>query len=152
MKKAILVALSALFMMAGCEGDKTDKAVEQTARPTVEQPAAKQVPVAQEKGRTAVKSIEWDKAFEMVANGALFVDVRNPPELNEGYAPEAVNIPLPELKRRAGELPKDRDLLVYCRSGRRSEAASRVLMAAGFDRVYNVAGGYLAYPRKQFTP
>jgi rhodanese-related sulfurtransferase len=84
----------------------------------------------------------------MNAAGAVFVDVRNPPELNEGYAPNAVNIPLPELKQRMGELAKDKDLLIYCRSGRRSDAATRILMEQGYDRVYNVLGGYLAYPKK----
>jgi rhodanese-related sulfurtransferase len=47
-----------------------------------------------------------------------------------------------------GELAKDKDLLIYCRSGRRSDAATRILMEQGYDRVYNVLGGYLAYPKK----
>lgn len=148
MKKMILVAVSALFMMAGCEENKVEKSAEQAQATTAQPVVAKQAaPVVQE-DQKGVKSIDWDKAFEMSANGAIFVDVRNPPELNEGYAPNAVNIPLPELKQRFGELPKDKDLLIYCRSGRRSEAATRVLMGLGFDRVYNVLGGYLAYPKK----
>ena len=95
-----------------------------------------------------MQSIDWEKALEMNKNGAIFVDVRNPPELNEGYAPNAVNVPLGELKDRLGELPKDKDLLIYCRSGRRSEAATRFLMNQGYDRGYNVLGGYLAFPQK----
>ena len=136
MKKLMLIAVSALFMMAGCEENKSEKAADvKTAAPAVAE-------------QNAIKSIDWNKALEMNAAGAVFVDVRNPPELNEGYAPNAVNIPLPELKQRVGELPKDKDLLIYCRSGRRSEAATRILMEQGYDRVYNVLGGYLAFPKK----
>ena len=147
MKKLMLIAVSALFMMAGCEENKSEKAadVKTTAPAVVNQTVSATQQVAEQ---NAIKSIDWNKALEMNAAGAVFVDVRNPPELNEGYAPNAVNIPLPELKQRVGELPKDKDLLIYCRSGRRSEAATRILMEQGYDRVYNVLGGYLAFPKK----
>lgn len=147
MKKLMLIAVSALFMMAGCEENKSEKAADvKTAAPAVvNQTVSATQQVAEQ---NAIKSIDWNKALEMNAAGAVFVDVRNLPELNEGYAPNAVNIPLPELKLRVGELPKDKDLLIYCRSGRRSEAATRILMEQGYDRVYNVLGGYLAFPKK----
>ena len=147
MKKLMLIAVSALFMMAGCEENKSEKAADvKTAVPAVvNQTVSATQQVAEQ---NAIKSIDWNKALEMNAAGAVFVDVRNLPELNEGYAPNAVNIPLPELKQRVGELPKDKDLLIYCRSGRRSEAATRILMEQGYDRVYNVLGGYLAFPKK----
>ncbi|WP_294111464.1 rhodanese-like domain-containing protein [uncultured Fibrobacter sp.] len=147
MKKLMLIAVSALFMMAGCEENKSEKAADvKTAAPAVvNQTVSATQQVAEQ---NAIKSIDWNKALEMNAAGAVFVDVRNLPELNEGYAPNAVNIPLPELKQRVGELPKDKDLLIYCRSGRRSEAATRILMEQGYDRVYNVLGGYLAFPKK----
>ncbi|SHL13299.1 rhodanese-like domain-containing protein [Fibrobacter sp. UWH4] len=147
MKRLMLIAVSALFMMAGCEENKSEKAADvKTAAPAVvNQTVSATQQVAEQ---NAIKSIDWNKALEMNAAGAVFVDVRNPPELNEGYAPNAVNIPLPELKQRVGELPKDKDLLIYCRSGRRSEAATRILMEQGYDRVYNVLGGYLAFPKK----
>jgi len=146
MKKLMLIAASALFMMTGCGENKAEKTADvKTAAPVVNQTAPAAQPAAEQ---NVVKSVDWDKALEMNAAGAVFVDVRNPPELNEGYAPNAVNIPLPELKQRMGELAKDRDLLIYCRSGRRSDAATRILMEQGYDRVYNVLGGYLAYPKK----
>ena len=148
MKKLMLVAVATMFMVAGCEEKKTEKVVEQPKPAAVQAaPAAKAAPAAPEV-RAEFKSIDWDKALEMAAAGALLVDVRNPPELEGGMAPNAVNIPLPELKERFAELPKDKDLLVYCRSGRRSEAASNFLVQNGYDRVYNVLGGFLAYPKK----
>ena len=134
------------MIFAACEGKKEERAQVQPA-PAAEQTAAKAAP-AQEAPQSTMQSIDWEKALEMNKNGAIFVDVRNPPELNEGYAPNAVNVPLGELKDRLGELPKDKDLLIYCRSGRRSEAATRFLMNQGYDRVYNVLGGYLAFPQK----
>ena len=146
MKKLMLVAVASMMIFAACEGKKEEQAQVQPA-PAAEQTAAKAAP-AQESPQSTMQSIDWEKALEMNKNGAIFVDVRNPPELNEGYAPNAVNVPLGELKDRLGELPKDKDLLIYCRSGRRSEAATRFLMNQGYDRVYNVLGGYLAFPQK----
>ena len=150
MKKFMMLAVASMFIFAGCEEKKAEAAVEQ-AKP-VEQPAQPEAKKAPEPSapavRAGIQSIDWEKAIEMNANGAIYVDVRNPPELNQGFAPYAVNIPLGELKQRFGELPKDKDLLVYCRSGRRSEAAVKFLMDQGYTRAYNVLGGFLAYPNK----
>jgi rhodanese-related sulfurtransferase len=146
MKKLMLLAVASLLVFAACEGKKEEQAqVQAQPAPVAEQAVAKQAPAEE---RPAMQSIDWDKALEMNKNGAIFVDVRNPPELNEGYAPEAKNIPLGELKNRLAELPKDKDLLIYCRSGRRSEAATNYLLGQGYTRVYNVLGGYLAFPQK----
>ena len=147
----MLLAVSALILCAGCEEKKTEQVAEQP-KPAAEQPAAvaqKAAPAPSEAAvRNGIKSIDWDQAIKMYEGGAVYVDVRNPPELQDGFAPFAVNIPLNELKQRMSELPKDKDLLVYCRSGRRSELAANALMKAGYDRVYNVLGGFLAYPKK----
>ena len=150
MKKLMLFAVSAMFMMVGCEESKAEKAAEKSAPAEVAQPVVQTaVPKASDIAeRKGVKSIDWEKAMEMNAAGGIYVDVRNPPELNEGFAPNAVNIPLGDLKARFGELPKDKDLLIYCRSGRRSEIATNFLMEQGYDRVYNVLGGFNAYPKK----
>jgi rhodanese-related sulfurtransferase len=57
--------------------------------------------------------------------------------------PEAVNIPLPELKSRLGELPKDKEINVFCRSAQRSYYATRILLQNGF-KAKNVSGGMLS--------
>jgi rhodanese-related sulfurtransferase len=151
MKKMMLLAVSALLLCAGCEEKKTEQVTEQP-KPAAEQPAVvakKAAPAPSEAAvRNGIKSIDWEQAIKMYEAGAVYVDVRNPPELQDGFAPFAINIPLNELKQRMNELPKDKDLLVYCRSGRRSELATNALMKAGFDRAYNVLGGFLAYPKK----
>jgi NADPH-dependent 2,4-dienoyl-CoA reductase/sulfur reductase-like enzyme/rhodanese-related sulfurtransferase len=76
-------------------------------------------------------------------NGGFLLDVRNPPELAVESVPGALNIPLPELRQRLGELPRDRDILVFCRSGQRAYYATRVLLQNGF-KAHNIAGGMLA--------
>lgn len=143
--KNMFVAACTLAFVVACES-KSEQPAKQ------EQPVAKVETKPEESKRVVahveVPSIDWAKALDMNKAGAQFLDVRNPDELREGYAPRTLRIPLPELRNRMGELPKDQDLLVYCRSGRRSEVAVKLLMNSGFTRVYNVQGGYLAYPQK----
>ena len=73
----------------------------------------------------------------------FLLDVRNPPELEVESVPGAVNIPLPQLRARLGELPHDREILVICRSGQRAYYATRILLQNGF-KARNVAGGMLS--------
>jgi rhodanese-related sulfurtransferase len=72
--------------------------------------------------------------------GAVAVDVREPEEWQAGHMLESVWIPLGELAARAGELPRDRPIVVVCRSGSRSGYAADAMVAAGYD-ARNLAGG-----------
>lgn len=54
-----------------------------------------------------------------------------------------MNIPLPEIRDRMDEIPKDRDIYVHCRSSQRSYYALTALRNAGFDRVKNIQGSFL---------
>jgi adenylyltransferase/sulfurtransferase len=69
------------------------------------------------------------------------IDVREPHEWAIGRIQGAHLIPLAALESRLGELPLDRDIVVHCKAGGRSAQAVRRLRAAGFDRVWNLAGG-----------
>jgi len=80
----------------------------------------------------------WDAA----GNGFL-LDVREPPELAVESAPGAVNIPIGQLRARLDELPRDREILVICRSGQRAYYATRMLLQKGF-KARTLAGGMLA--------
>ncbi len=73
---------------------------------------------------------------------AFLLDVRDADEFAEGHAPEAVNIPLPELRDRLGELPRDRVLHTYCGVGQRAYYAVRVLNQSGFD-ARDISGGWI---------
>jgi hypothetical protein len=72
------------------------------------------------------------------------LDVRTPDEFAAGHFPEAVNIPIDELRGRLGELPSDRQLAVYCQVGQRGYLATRILRQKGFNAV-NIGGGYKTY-------
>ena len=157
MKKMIGLMVGAAFLFIGCnETPKQEsvatiqkkeavpaaikEAAPQEAAPAPEAPAA-------EAAKATITNIDWNKALEMSKAGAVLIDVRTPAEVAEGMAPGAVNIPLQEIQQRLAEFPKDKDLLIYCRSGKRSMVASDFLVKNGYDRVFNVAGGFLAFPK-----
>jgi NADPH-dependent 2,4-dienoyl-CoA reductase/sulfur reductase-like enzyme/rhodanese-related sulfurtransferase len=76
-------------------------------------------------------------------DGGFLLDVRNLPELAVEHVTGALNIPLPELRARLGELPRDREILVICRSAQRAYYATRILLQNGF-KVRNISGGMLS--------
>lgn len=76
--------------------------------------------------------------------GATLLDVREVDEWQAGHAPEAHFIPLGALAARAAELATDRRIVTICRSGGRSERATRFLRGQGFDAV-NLTGGMRAW-------
>jgi NADPH-dependent 2,4-dienoyl-CoA reductase/sulfur reductase-like enzyme/rhodanese-related sulfurtransferase len=78
------------------------------------------------------------------ADGAFLLDVRQPQELVIESLPGAVNIPLGQLRARLGELPRDREILVICRSAQRAYYATRILLQNGF-KARNISGGMLAH-------
>ena len=81
-----------------------------------------------------------DSARQLVANGALLLDVRTPGEFAGGHIEGALNIPVQELGARVSEVgPKSRPVVVYCRSGGRSCAAAGILSQAGYE-VVDVGG------------
>jgi NADPH-dependent 2,4-dienoyl-CoA reductase/sulfur reductase-like enzyme/rhodanese-related sulfurtransferase len=83
-------------------------------------------------------------------NDAFLLDVRDPRELEAESVPGARHIPLNELRGRLDELPRDREILVTCRSGQRGYYATRILMQNGF-RARNISGGMLSRARAQPT-
>lgn len=86
------------------------------------------------------------EANEALERGAVLLDVREPHEWKSGHAPKARHIPLGQLSSRAGELPRNREILVVCRSGARSARAAKMLSAQRGD-VANVKGGMSAWAR-----
>jgi rhodanese-related sulfurtransferase len=80
----------------------------------------------------------WDSTGK-----GFLLDVREPVELAVEQAPGAVNIPLGQLRARLGELPRDREILVICRSGQRAYYAMRMLLQNGF-KARTLSGGMLS--------
>ena len=75
----------------------------------------------------------------------ILLDVRTPEEYAEGHIKGALLIPVQELQQRISEVPKDKQVYVYCRSGVRSVRASNILVNAGYTRIENVLGGFMAW-------
>ena len=82
--------------------------------------------------------VHWDGTGQ-----GFLLDVRNPPELEVESVPGALNIPLPQLRARLGELPRDKEIQVICRSAVRAYYATRILLQNGF-KARNISGGMLA--------
>lgn len=78
------------------------------------------------------------------------VDIRTPGEIAQGVLPNASYLPMHLIPVRMSELPKDRDVILYCRSGARSYHACSYLIQQGFDNVVNLRGGIIGWARGGF--
>jgi rhodanese-related sulfurtransferase len=76
--------------------------------------------------------------------GKFILDVREPSEFKAGHFESAVNIPLPTLRNTLHDLPKDKEILVYCGVGQRSYYATRILRLNGFQ-ARSISGGMMTY-------
>ena len=79
------------------------------------------------------KEVSREDAREMIEGGAQLVDVRADHEWEAGRIAGARHLPLAELSERAGEIDKDRPVILYCRGGNRSTMAAAALADAGYD-------------------
>lgn len=91
----------------------------------------------------SMKEVDSTEVFELYNKKAFFLDVRENYEYDEGHIKGAVNIPLRELLMRKDELPKDKNIYVYCRTAHRSADGVSFLNTLGFENVYNVLGGFI---------
>ncbi len=80
-------------------------------------------------------------AYTKYESGVFVLDVRTQEEWNEFHAPNTTLIPLDQLPARLSEIPRDREIVVVCRSGNRSQQARDILLNAGFEQVSSMAGG-----------
>ena len=84
-------------------------------------------------------------AERLAAGGIVLLDVRTPTERGEKSISGSIGVPLSQLERRLGELPRDRPLLVHCAGGYRSSIAASLLARDGFSHVSELAGGIAAW-------
>jgi len=84
------------------------------------------------------------EADSLVRSGAMLLDVREQTEWHAGHAPGARHVPLGNLEGDLGALPRDRSVVVVCRSGHRSARATALLVRSGFEAV-NLNGGMRAW-------
>lgn len=89
-------------------------------------------------------SVQWHELNDELAKGAVLLDVRTEAELQDGRFPNALNIPLNELRDRMDELNQNQSYIISCRSGQRSYIGERILKQAGFN-VKNLDGAFALY-------
>lgn len=114
MKKALLISICCFMLLSSCG----------------------------QKEKPEYTKITQEQAVKMMDTEAVILDVRSQTEFDEGHIPNAVLLPDSEIKTKAEEVLTDKEqtILVYCRSGRRSAAAAKELIAMGYTRVYDFGG------------
>jgi rhodanese-related sulfurtransferase len=90
---------------------------------------------------SSAKTILVDEAAQKWNQGAFILDVRTVEEWEEGHIPDSTPIPLEELPDRLSEIPRDREIVVVCRTGNHSLEAQEILLDAGFEQVMSMSGG-----------
>ncbi|MCO4762838.1 MAG: rhodanese-like domain-containing protein [Myxococcales bacterium] len=139
MIRALLLTLLTATLLTGCT-KATPAGTTANGRPASDSPTAAKAPARQDVDTTAFKAL-------MAKPDGLVLDVRTPAEVQKGTLAGAtvINVFAKDFNQRIAALPKDKAILVYCRSGRRSVRASTQLLSAGFTRVYNLKGGILGW-------
>ncbi len=97
-----------------------------------------------------VKEIEVSELSDLLKQtppNLHLVDVRTPAEIAAGIIPGTQAMPLTTLPLRITEIPKDKQVVFYCRTGARSAQACLFLAQQGFDNVYNLRGGIINWAR-----
>jgi rhodanese-related sulfurtransferase len=94
----------------------------------------------------AAPEVDAASAGRLLESGALLLDVRTSAEWDAGHAPQARHVPLDAVVAATPALPRDTDIVVVCRSGRRSQSAVAHLLDHGL-RAHNLTGGMMAWTR-----
>ncbi|ODA40996.1 FAD-dependent oxidoreductase [Desulfosporosinus sp. BG] len=92
-----------------------------------------------------VRMIQWHELTKLKAQDLCIIDVRDEEERRAKFIPGSLHIPINDLRSRLAELPKDKDIVVYCEIGLRGYLAYRILTQHGFTRVKNLSGGWVTY-------
>ena len=102
-----------------------------------------------------VKEINTGELAARIENGddVELLDIRSDAELMQGVLPNAKHLPMHLIPLKINDFPKDKDIILYCRSGARSYQAVAYLAQQGFDNIYNLSGGIISWAQqgKQIT-
>lgn len=115
--KKIIVMISIMLLICGCTGRNDKKEV---------------------KGE--ITSVNCEEALDIQADEGLLVDVREKEEFEESHLENAINIPYTVIVEQIDKYVADKDsvIIVYCKSGKRSAAAAKSLLEAGYTRIYDL--------------
>ena len=91
------------------------------------------------------KVFHWNDLPNINYDNSVLIDVRTQIEFANGSIPYAINIPVDNLRERASEIPKGKDIYIFCQVGLRGYIAYRILKQNGFENIMNLSGGYKTY-------
>ena len=99
-----------------------------------------------------IKEIDAYDLQSRISEGDDFIllDIRSAGELAQGMLPDSEHLPMHLIPLRISELPKDKDVVLYCHSGARSYHACAYLAQQGYDNVINLRGGILGWARSGY--
>ena len=134
---AIVIVSCIVMLLNSCALLKQNEPGEQPS--TIQDVPSEQEPVRAE---TKYRRITSEEARSMMSDDVTILDVRTQEEFDGGHIRNAVLLPYDEIKESAERVIEDnnRTVLVYCRTGRRSEIASRELIDMGFTEVFDFGG------------
>ncbi|MFV0502344.1 MAG: FAD-dependent oxidoreductase [Bacteroidales bacterium] len=89
--------------------------------------------------------ITWRDISHLARETSVLIDVRTKSEYEMGTIRGALNIPIDELRERLDEIPKNKDIIIFCQIGLRGYLAHKILTQNGFKNVKNLSGGYKTY-------
>ena len=95
-------------------------------------------------------NMEEVKEFNRSPEKVCLLDVRTQDEFQSGHIPGTTCIPLQDMEKRISEIPKDKPILLSCQSGNRSAKARQLLESLGYNQVFEVDGGFLAWSAAGF--
>ena len=125
----LLTVVLSLALLAACGGGET-------AAPAVEEIDLTTLP----------DNVDVDTVEAVRQNpGVYLLDVREPDEYAAGHIPGITLIPMGEVASRLTELPRDKEIIVTCRTGNRSSQIADLLREQGFTNVHNMTGGIVAW-------
>jgi len=106
----------------------------------------------QESKPASITNITADEVYKMLSSNKdyFILDVRSKEEFDSGHIEGAYLVPVSELENRLAELPQDKPIIVYCRSGSRSTSAANILLEKGFKEIFNMTGGITEWQSKGF--
>ena len=150
----ILMIVLSVFSVAGCKVAEEINKEEILSTEESEKDPGTEVDVEAsdiEEEISVIISITPAEVYEIITNDEdyIILDVRTQDEYNEGHLDKALLIPVDYMEKVVDELPKEKPIIVYCRSGGRSRKAAEILVENGFSKIYDM-GGILGWQEEGF--
>lgn len=137
----LLVVLAAILVLAACSAPRNGPASSAAPAASTAESSQAEVDLASLPRDVDVQTTAGLRGREDV----VILDVREQDEWDAGHIPGALFIPMSEIQGRLSEVPKDKTVIVQCRSGNRSSQVTDYLVQQGFTNVHNMAGGIKAW-------